>query len=88
MEASTNYPARDVHENVRAQLRNVFMGNFRGAVAMRTEAEMAHSLSSMFPALVAWARFGNGTRMLHRLPGFGRLHVCLSFHMSVVFLSS
>jgi len=87
-EAGTSAPARDVHETVRAQLRNVLMGNFRGAGAMRTEAEMAHSLNSMVPALAAWAGLGNGPRMLYRLPGFDRLHVCFSFHMSVLFFSS
>jgi len=64
------------------------MGNFRGAGAMRTEAEMAHSLNSMVPALAAWAGLGNGARMLYRLQGFYRLHVCFSFHMSVLFFSS
>jgi len=42
-EAGTIAPARDVHETVRAQLRNVLMGDFRGSGALRTEAEMAYS---------------------------------------------
>jgi len=52
-EAGTNAPPRDVHETVRAQLRNVLMGDSHGAGAMRTEAETAHSLNSMVPALAA-----------------------------------
>jgi len=87
-EAGTNAPPRDVHETVRAQLRNVLMGDFRGAGAMRTEAETAHSLNSIVPALAAWAGLGNGPRMLYRLPGFDRLHVCFSCCMSVLPVSS
>jgi len=87
-EAGTSAPARDVQETVRAQLRNVLMGNFRGAGAMRTEAEMGDSLNSMDPALTAWAGLRNGPRMLYRFPGFDRLHLCFSFHMSVMFFSS
>jgi len=87
-EAGTNAPPRDVHETVRVQLRNVLMGDFRGAGAMRTEAEMAHSLNSMVPALAAWAGLGNGPRMLYRLPGFDRLHVCFTCCMCVFSVSS
>jgi len=87
-EAGTSAPAKDVHETVLAQLRSVLMGNFGGAGAMRTEAEMAHSLNSLVPALAAWAGLRNGSRMLYRLPGFDRLRVCFSFHMSVLFVLS
>jgi len=87
-EAGTNAPPREVHETVRAQLRNVLMGDFRGAGAMRTEAEMAHSLNSMVPALAAWAGLGSGPPMLYHLPGLDRLHVCLSCCMSVLSVSS
>jgi len=87
-EAGTSASARDVHETLRAQLRNVLMGNFRGAGAMRTEAEMEHSLNSMVPSLAAWAGLANGPRMLYRLPRFDRLHLCFSFHVSVLFFSS
>jgi len=75
-EAVTNAPARDVHETVRAQLSNALMGDFRGAGAMRNEAEMSHSLNSMVPALAALAGLGSGPCMLYRLPGFDLLHVC------------
>jgi len=74
-EAGSKSPPRDVHETVRAQLCTVLMGDFRGAGAMRTEAEMALSLKSMVHALAAWAGLGNGPRILYRLPGFDRLHV-------------
>ena len=87
-EAGTNAPARDVHETVRAQLRDVLMGDFRGSSAMRTETETAHSLNSMVPALAAWAGLGNGPRMLYRLPGFDRLHVRFSQSTRVFSLPS
>jgi len=54
------------------------MGAFRSSGAMRTEAEMAHSLKSMVPALSAWAGLGNGPLMLSRVPGFDRRHVRFS----------
>jgi len=76
-ETGTNDPRRNVHETMRAQLHNVLMSDLRGAGAMRDEAEMAHSLKSMVPALVARAGLGNGPRMHYRLPGFDRLHVSL-----------
>ena len=77
-EAGTNVPTRDVRETVRAQLRNVMMGDFRGSGAMRTEAEIALILTSMVPDRSAWAGLGNGPRMWYRLPGFDRLHVRFS----------
>jgi len=52
-EAGRNAPARDMHETVRAQLRNVLMRNFSGTGAIRTEAEMAPSVNSMVPDLAA-----------------------------------
>jgi len=83
MEAGTTAPAKDVHGTVRAQLRNVLMGDFHGSCAMRTEAKMAHIVKSMRPALAAWAGLGSGPRMLYRLPGFDRLHVRFSKSTSV-----
>jgi len=77
-EGGMSAPARDVGDTVRAQLRNVSMGVFRGAVALRTQAEMEHSLNSPVPALVAWTGLGNSPRMLYRFPGSDRLHVRFS----------
>ena len=87
-EAGTNAPARDVHATVRVQLRNVLMGDFRGSGEMRTEAEMAHTLNSMVPALAAWAGLGDGPRMLYLFPGFDRLHVRFSQSTRVFSLPS
>jgi len=87
-EAGTNASARDVHENVWSQLSNALMGGFRGAGAMRNEEEMSHSLNSMVPALDAFAGLGSGPCMLYRLPGFYLLHVCFSFYVSFLSLSS
>ena len=50
-EAGTNAPARDMHETVRAQLRNVLRRHFSGTGAISTKAEMAPSLNSMVPDL-------------------------------------
>jgi len=69
---------RDVDTTVGAQRRNMSMGAFRGAIAIRTETEMEHTLNSNVPALAAWAGLGNGPRMPYRLPGFDRLHVRFS----------
>jgi len=70
---------REVHGELLQRIlhvANVLMGDFRGAGAMRTEAEMEHSLNRMVPALAAWAGLDNGPRMLYRLPGVDRRHVC------------
>jgi len=84
-EGGMSAPPRDVGDTVRAQLRNVSMGDFRVAVALRTQAEMEHSLNSTVPALVAWAGLGNGPRMLYRLPGFDLLHVRFSSRLCSVY---
>ena len=84
-EGGTSAPPRDVGDTVRAQLRNVSMGDFRGAVALSTQAEMEHSLNSTVPALVAWTGLGNGPRMLYRLPGFDHLHVRFSSRLCSVY---
>lgn len=53
---------------------------------------MAHSRSSVVPAMAAWAGLGNGPRMLYRLPGVDRLHVrfllflCLGLHAIKIIL--
>lgn len=78
-------PARDLKETVGAQLRNATTSRFWGSQARRAEVELAHSLNSVVPALAAWAGLGNGPRMLYRLPGFDRLHVCF-FPLSCLWL--
>ena len=88
MEAGTTAPAKDMHGTVRAQLRNVLMGDFHGSGAMRTEAEMAHMLKSMRPALASWPGLGSGPRMLYRSPGCDRLYVRFSNSTSVAPLPS
>jgi len=69
---------RDVEETVSAPLGNVKMSNFLGGATRRTDVELDHSLSSVVPAMAAWAGLGSGPRMLYRLPGFDRLHVRFS----------